>query len=495
MPAAACEDRPMSLASSLWVSLVGWVLVAACGGSSGGAGGGDGGGGGGGDGGVAPTGTGHWSRTEVGLGALASLGLAADGTRDLAYVRATLTGAGVLVHAEQRGGTGAWVETDVESIVLPTNELDARRPSVVRDGAGVVSIAYQVGEVGSAAAPPQVKLAIRATDTFATEVIAESSSAPVLRVSAEGVLHAAYLRELVGRSHPTYATRVGTSWQAHDVFTSNDATEMGTLDLALGPDGTPHVLWQSQVMGKLLWSTWGGAAFATEVVGDEPRNLFQVEPRAMFTPDGTPYVLHDDDEGMKAWTRTGGTWTSRIVDIGAADPEWAAAFEPSGQLVVLRGGEDRWIGTGEILRYTEAQTYQLLANDCTTEDLAIPSAGAPIAVLSCARGPGGHTLVVMERIGAYSEAWEDACDAAAEAVCEAGCGCDATECCIDSFCTSGFACVGNARGHLCGDPSVDEGAILACAPVADQGMCVDVVGSDHTGEYELAAACQIPSFD
>jgi hypothetical protein len=282
---------------------------------------------------------------------------------------------------------------------------------------------------------------------------------------------------------PMHATRVNNAWVHTQVGVRDDYTTVESIDLALGPDGAPHLLFVRQLDSALVWASPEGDGFSLEVAGEMSHHPRDTGLRADFTPQGQPVIFHDASyEGLARIIRDGDTWTSSTVGSGHVEGSWACAFEPSGQLLVLRHGEDQWIGTGQILRNTEEQTYQLLAKNCDANALVVGAGGFPQAVLEC-----DTRIIVMEQIGNFSADRENACDQAAQAVCSTGCGCNPSECCIEGFCTSGFGCEGNTRGHLCGDPATEESAIFDCLPVAGDGECVDQA-------YQLPPECQIPQF-
>jgi hypothetical protein len=180
---------------------------------------------------------------------------------------------------------------------------------------------------------------------------------------------------------------ISYSW--HDVGPAGfNGQGASCLDLALGPDGTPYVAYNSTSdtstasAGKLYVARFSGGSWA--VVGPALSSAGVISPKLAFDAGGTPYVAYVKADSIAAVVKrldSGGTAWS---EVGAASMPSLSGFVVD--LAFAPGGSDPYLflggGTGRVLAFAGG-SWQALGG------ASILPSGGFAAEVDLAVAPGG----------------------------------------------------------------------------------------------------------
>ncbi len=174
------------------------------------------------------------------------------------------------------------------------------------------------------------------------------------------------------------------SWTVIPAPSTNDSIR--AADLAIGPDGTPHRLWEDDLRPGVVFYEHAG-----EVTPVLPTTLrvpgLVSEPRAALalagtTGPGRPRVLATDDETLfMAWRDAdAGPFTSVLVDLGAEAIGLAASADGDA------------VGVARRPTFGGLMIVGFHAGEVSTQDLGVDISAGPS---SAALGPNGHLHIAV----------------------------------------------------------------------------------------------------
>lgn len=123
-------------------------------------------------------------------------------------------------------------------------------------------------------------------------------------------------------------------WDIEQVVTTDPNLPAATLDLALDPDGQPHIVYRDPATGKLMLASRTDTGWATETLfeGDNPSLAIDVT--------GTPHLTYSTPDGHVAYARRGSNGWEKVREFAAASPANQLALDDIGQphIALLRSG-------------------------------------------------------------------------------------------------------------------------------------------------------------